>query len=162
MKMEVSNIKILAIDQASTVSGYSIWKDKLLASYGKIQSKDKDIIERMYEMYNQIKALIKNQKPDFVVLEGVQYQSNQKTYNQLSQLQGVLFSICLEKNIGFCIVEPSVWRQFSGVKGRVRAEQKLSAIEKIKELYGFDTEEDVAESILIGVWAINNVKKGAG
>jgi Holliday junction resolvasome RuvABC endonuclease subunit len=155
-------MRILSLDQSTTITGFSIWEDKILATYGTITSKEKDIIERLSEIYSEIKSLIQQHRPDFVVLEGVQFQSNQKTYNQLSQLQGVIFSILFEEDIGFCIVEPSVWRKYSDIKGRKRVEQKLSAIDKVKQQFSLDVNEDVAESILIGVWAVRNIQKGAG
>ena len=113
-------------------------------------------------MYFLIRDLLRQRSPDFVVLEGVQFQNNYKTYSQLSQMQGIVFSILFELDIGFCIIEPNSWRKFVDVKGRKRVEQKAAAIEKVKEVFGIDAEEDVAEAICIGLWGVNNVGKKEG
>ena len=76
-------MKIICLDQSTKVTGYSIWKNKELHSYGTLDAdpKEKKPIERMYQMYFKIKELIDDIKPDFVVIEGVQFQNNYKTYS---------------------------------------------------------------------------------
>lgn len=139
-----------------------MWENKILIDYGLLESnkKENNPIERMQQMYFLIKDNIIKNEPDFVVIEDVQFQSNYSTYHQLSQLQGVIFSLLYELNIGFTVVSPSAWRKFCEIKGRKRIEQKESAIQLVKKKYNIETSEDVCESILIGVWGISNIKAG--
>jgi len=155
-------IKILAIDQSTKCSGWSLWENKRLLEYGMLEAnkKEKNAIERMHEMYFLIKELIRTQNPNYVVVEHVQYQNNQKTYNQLSQLQGVIFSILFERNLGFTLIEPTAWKKFCNIQGRKRVEQKASTIQMVKDEYNLEVPEDIADSIGIGRWAVSNIKVG--
>jgi len=113
----------------------------------------------MKQMYDKIKGCLIKINPDFVVFENVQFQKNYGTFQQLSQLQGVLMSLLFERNIGFQIIEPTAWKAFCGVKGRKRTEQKANAIQLVKDKFNLYVSEDEADAILIGFWAINKILK---
>lgn len=153
-------MRILAIDQSTKISGFSLWKNNELVNYGIITSnlEEKNAIERMKQMYDEIKKLIKKTKPDFIVFENVQFQNSYETFQTLSQMQGVLMAYLFELNLGFQIIEPSSWRSFSKIKGRKRIEQKQNAINFVKEKFQIETSEDACEAILIGLWAVNKIK----
>jgi crossover junction endodeoxyribonuclease RuvC len=157
---EVIRIKILAIDQATKVSGYSVFKDKNLDTYGllKVNKEEKNPIERMKEMNDKIIALIDNVIPDYIVFENVQFQNNYGTFQQLSQLQGVIMAFLFSKDIGFTIIEPTAWKSFCCIKGRKREEQKANTQKFVKDKYKIDVSEDEADAIGIGYWSINNIK----
>ena len=114
----------------------------------------------MNKMYFLIKELIEKHNPDFVVIENVQYQNNFRTYNMLSQMQGIIFALLFELNLGFICIEPTAWKSFCSVQGRKRAEQKASIIQIVKDLYNINATEDEADAIGIGMWAIKNIKSG--
>jgi len=132
-----------------------------LVDYGTLQSnpKEENPIERMKQMYDNIKQCLDKYNPHFVVFENVQFQKNYGTFQQLSQLQGLIMALLFERNIGFQYVESTVWRAFCGVKGRKRAEQKASAIQMVKDKFNIEVSEDEADSIGIGIWAVNNISK---
>jgi Holliday junction resolvasome RuvABC endonuclease subunit len=109
-------------------------------------------------MTDGIKSLIKQTKPDYIVFENVQFQNNYGTFQQLSQLQGVIMAYLFETDIGFIIIEPSAWKSCCGIKGRKREEQKKNTQIYVKDKYGFDVSEDEADAIGIGTWAIKNIK----
>lgn len=154
------NIKIICLDQSTKITGYSIWDNKQLVDYGTLESnpKEKNPIERMKQQYDLIKKLFEDKNPDYIVIEDTQFQNNYKTYSQLSNLQGVIFSILFERNKPFTIIEPSAWKKFCSIKGRKRVEQKASTIQMVKEKFGLDISEDEADAIGIGIWAINKIK----
>lgn len=159
----VFKINILCLDQSTKITGYSLWnfEKKELLEYGIVSSdiKENEPLNRMRIMRERVIELLDKYKPDYVVLEQVQFQQNYRTYSQLSQLQGVLFSVLFEKNIGFCLVEPTKWKKYSNIKGRKRVEQKQDTIQKMKEKYNInDITEDMADSIGIGTWSVNNLK----
>jgi len=156
----VKDIKILAIDQSTKCTGWSLWKDEELSDYGLLESDktEKNPIERMQQMYFMIKDLIINRKPDYVVIESVQFQSNYRTYSQLSQMQGIIFSILFELDIGFNIIEATAWRKFCNIQGRKRIEQKASTIQMVRDRFVLNVGEDIADAIGIGCWAVNNIK----
>jgi Holliday junction resolvasome RuvABC endonuclease subunit len=158
--LEVNIIKILCLDQATKISGYSLFDNKKLITYGILQAneKEKNPIERMKQMNDKLAKLIDEIKPEFVVFEDTQFQNNYGTFQQLSQMQGILMNLLFERDIGFTIIQPSAWKSAAGVKGRKRIEQKSSAIQIVKNEFKIEPSEDEADAILIGVWAINNIK----
>lgn len=113
----------------------------------------------MREMYDKISELINTYEPDFIVFEDVQFQNNYGTFKQLSQLQGILMALLFERDIGFMTVEPTKWKSFCEIKGRKRVEQKANCIQMVKTKYKIEVSEDEADSIGIGVWAVNNLLK---
>ena len=110
-------------------------------------------------MYDKIKGCLIKINPDFVVFENVQFQKNYGTFQQLSQLQGLIMALLFERNIGFQYVESTAWRAFCGVKGKKRTEQKANAIQIVKDKFNLSVSDDEADAILIGFWAINKILK---
>lgn len=156
--------KILNLDQSTKITGYSIFNNNNLGTYGllKANEDEKNPIERLKEMNDKIIALIKDVRPDYVVFEHVQFQNNYGTFQLLSQLQGIIMADLFKVDLGFTIIEPTAWKSFCGIKGRRRAEQKLNTQKFVKEKYNADVSEDEADAIGIGYWAIHNlnVKNG--
>lgn len=158
---EVKNIKILAIDQSTKITGYSIWEDKKLINYGiiEVDQNEKNPIERMCQMYFLIKNLIDEIEPEFVTIEGIQFQRNYSTYSLLSQLQGLIFSILFERDMAFLLVEPTKWKSFCKIKGRKRIEQKANTIQMVKDKFNIEVSEDIADAIGIGLYTVNKILK---
>lgn len=154
-------IKFLCLDQATKISGYSVFEGKNLITYGtlEVDQKEKNPIERMKQMNDKIIELFDSLSPDFIVFEDVQFQQNYGTFQQLSQLQGVLMGYLFKTNIGFEIIQPSAWKSFCGIKGRKREEQKKNTQIFVKNKFGIDCTEDESDAIGIGVWTINHIKQ---
>lgn len=152
-------MKLLCLDQSTKITGYSVWRGKRLMSHGVINlSKINDKEERIYEMYTSIRELINKEKPDFLVIEDVQFQANQQVYKTLSQLQGLVISIAFDFGCGYLLVEPTVWKSYIGVKSRKRQEQKEETYKIVNKKYHIgDTTDDESDSIGIGMWASNNL-----
>jgi len=159
--LEGDNIIILSFDQSTKITGYSLFSNSKLIYYGTLQSDlcEKNPIERMKQMYENIKECIIKHNPDFVVFEDTQFQNNFSTFQQLSQMQGILLALLFEKNIGFLIIQPTAWKSFCGVKGKKRQQQKDSAIQIVRDKFNLSVSEDEADAILIGFWAINKILK---
>lgn len=141
------------------MTGFSVFDDRELIKYGlvEVDKKEKNAIERMKQMDEKIRVLIGKIKPDYIVFENVQFQKNYGTFQQLSQLQGVVMSCLFELNIGFTIIEPSAWKSCCGIKGRKRAEQKENTKIFVMNEFEIQASEDECDAIGIGVWAINNI-----
>lgn len=145
--------KILALDQSSKLTGWSLFEDNIYRDSGVIDKhKMSDAGERIGEMGIAICKKIKEIKPDCVIIEDVQAQSGVSTVILLSRLQGFILGWCYVHNIRTEIIKPSEWRsllhfkQGAGVK---RKELKEQGINYIKNKYGLDLSEDECESICI-------------
>jgi Holliday junction resolvasome RuvABC endonuclease subunit len=154
-------MKICCLDQSTKCTGFSFWKGRRLTKHGEIDlSKIRNKNERMEKMYLSIKKLLLSSKPDVVVIEETQFQSNPKVLRTLAQLQGLILALSYELGFGLIIVEPSMWKSYVGVKSRKREEQKAETMNIVKSRYKVgDIGEDESDSIAIGIWAIGNLVK---
>ena len=151
-------MRVLAFDQSTKVTGYSLFVDEKYSNSGVIDlSKNKDTVERSKQMAVDMCKVISDNKPDVVIIEEVAMQSNAQTLKLLARIQGVAIGFCAAHNIPLHILEPSKWRSALDFKqGRAvkREELKRQGLDFIKEKFGFDNfSEDRCEAICINVAA---------
>lgn len=154
-------IKIIAFDQASVNTAYSVWQDSELIRYGMVTA-DKKIKShlRLRQMSVKIADVIKQEQPDYVVFEDCQLQAgNAATFQVLCQLQGMIMALLYDAGVNFDVVRPSVWKSFIGVAKGKRDEQKAKTLDKIEELYQITLKQndDLADAIGIGHYAVNKL-----
>lgn len=145
--------KVLAFDQSTKVSAYSLFIDGEYVDVSVIDlSKMKDTPKRVRAMGVELCKVIEKYQPDSVVIEEVAQQSNALTLKLLARIQGIIIGFCAAHNIDTYIVEPSKWRstlkfrQGSGVKREALKEQ---GIKHVKDNYNLDLSEDECEAICI-------------
>lgn len=146
-------MKILAFDQSTKVSAYSLFIGNEYVENGCIDlHKMKDTSERVRAMGVELCKVIEKYNPDCVIIEEVAQQSNPLTLKLLARIQGVIIGFCAANNIETRIIEPSKWRSMLGFKqgsGVKRAELKAQAIAHVKNAYGLELSEDECEAICI-------------
>lgn len=163
---KTDSFRILAIDQATILSGWSLWDDKKIIAYGTFFADEKlSTIERLIQVRQWLIEMVKGNKPDLVLLEDIQLQdfhNNQKnktekydnvgivTFKILAKLQGVLEATLTELKVDYKIVHSASWRAELNIKGRSRVDKKRSAQFLIKDWYGINATEDEADAICIG------------
>lgn len=152
--------RVLGLDQATYVNGWSIFDGKELVKYGLFEANADEAIERAEDVKNWLINMINNWKPDLVALEGIQFQNNLgsqsigvTTFEALARFQGILMMTCRELKVPFEICHTQTWRSFCGVKGKARADKKKSAQLIVKSLYDVSVTNDAADAILIGKYA---------
>ena len=157
--------RAIGLDQATHITGYSIFDNEELIYAGTFEATAEDEIARDVQIQNWLIQLIHNWKPDIIGLEGIQLQQfNDKmvgvtTYQTLARLQGILMATCYDLKVDYMICPPATWRNHSGVKGRSRADKKRSMQNKIKEWFDITVSDDVADAIGIGKYINETHKK---
>lgn len=158
--------RVLALDQASHTTGYAIFDDTKLITSGTFEASGREEIERIASVKYWVLSMIGNWKPDVIGLEGIQFQEAIGTqhigvtvFETLAHLQGVLMILCYENKIKFEICPTNTWRHACGVKGRSRADKKRSMQNLVKEWYGVNVTDDVADAIGIGRYLAQKVNK---
>lgn len=157
--------RTLALDQATHLTGYSLFDNDNLIYAGVFQASKDDEIERDIEIKNWLIQMINNWNPDMIGLEDIQLQQiNGKTigvttYRTLARLQGVLLAACTEQGVDWVCCPPATWRSHCGVKGRTRNDKKRSMQNLIKEWFDITVSDDVADAIGIGKWVSEKVNK---
>lgn len=168
---EKDSKRILSIDQATKITGWSIFDNVKLIKYGLYETSFEEEAHRISEVKNWLINMINNWKPDLIQLEDIHYQrrfSDLKepddivgvtTFKALAHLQGVLINTAYEKGIDYKIVSPSTWRAHCGIKGKSKADKKKNAQLKVKDLYDVTVSNDEADAICIGKYGADTFVK---
>lgn len=147
---------ILALDQASQISGYSIFDNGQLIDSG-IFSVSGDLPKRLIKIRDKTKDLINKYHPDKVILEDIQMEEKQnnnvRTFKALAEVIGVLSAFLTENKINYECVLASTWRSELGIKGKVREVYKKNAQAYVEKCYQKKVSEDEADAICIGAYA---------
>ena len=150
-------IRVLALDQATKVTGYSIFDDGKLVKYGTFHTTSDDEVARCALVKNWFLSMLQNWRPDYVGIEGIQYQdevSGQKAsvtvFQTLARLQGILMETCYERKIEYTVCPTNTWRHHCGVTGKTRIDKKRSMQHKAKEWHDITVTDDEADAIGIG------------
>lgn len=157
--------RTLGLDQATHITGYSIFDNNELIYAGTFQTDEEDEIERDIQIKNWLIQLIQNNNIDIVGMEDIQLQQfNNKmvgvtTYRTLARLQGILMATCVEQKIDYVVCAPATWRAHCEVKGRTRSDKKKSMQMKVKEWFDITVSDDVADAIGIGKYTSETHKK---
>ena len=166
---KIDTQRILALDAATGITGYSIYDDGVLVSYGTYKTDTKqDSINRINEVKKWLITIIENWEPDFIGIENIQLQkygpggdqAQVKTFQTLANLQGVLLDTLFEKSIDGDLVYPSEWRKYCGISSgdSHRENKKKAAQEKVKLWYNQDCTQDEADAICIGKYFVHVLK----
>lgn len=152
--------KLLALDQASRVSGWSVWdKDtKKYVAHGHFTFDSPDFDTRLYRINRKVKSLIEEYDVDEVYLEDIQLQdgatNNVDTFKKLAEVLGTLCCLCVELDIKHTTVLNVVWFKACGLRGRQRPERKRAAQAHVLENFGIKATQDEADAICIGEYAM--------
>ena len=151
--------KILALDQSSHVSGFSIFENGKLVKFGKFEFNDKDMGARLSKIVQKVKSLISEENIDELIIEDIQLQrtvgDNVATFKILAEVIGVLYEMAYDIRIPISSVLASVWKSKLNIKGKDRSAQKKAAQEYVQTNFGIKATQDECDAICIGTYACN-------
>ena len=147
-------MRVMSFDQSTRVSGWSLFEDREYVCSGTVDMNKSKLgtSERSFEMAKRLWAILKEYKPDHLIIEDTQQQSNVKTVIILARLQGMIIGYAEAHKIKVHILLPSQWRAELHYKQgpKVKREDlKQQSIDFVKEKYGFNLSEDENEAICI-------------
>jgi len=163
---KIDTFRILALDAATNISGYSVYDDNTLVGYGTFKAdENKDVTARINEVKKWLEFAVNNWQPDQIIMENIQLQTFGKTsqvdlYQKLARLQGVLLDVCFEKDIYCDLAYATEWRHYCNVgEGIGRENKKKQAQDKVFTWYGLKCTQDEADAICIGKYACSKYNK---
>lgn len=165
---KIDTRRILALDAATNDTGYAIYDDEELVSYGVFKTDDLPLENKINQVKKWLLAAIKEWEIDFVGIENIQLQSfgpnssqmQVKTFQTLANLQGVLIDAIFESCIDHDLAYAVEWRKYCGVgEGTGRENKKKQAQNKVKLWYNQDCTQDEADAICIGKYFVHLLKK---
>ena len=146
--------RLLALDQATHITGWAVFDGKELVEHGLINAKQDDVGDRLYYIKKEIIKLLEQYNIDEVAFEDIQLQStvegNVKTFKRLAEVFGVLEELFAELKYPHTAILASSWKSTLGIKGRKRAEQKENAKKYAESTYNIKVTQDEADAICIG------------
>lgn len=148
-------MKTLALDQSSHITGYAVYDNAQLITYGYFNLTNPDIGKRLIKFKEKINELIQQYEAEEIAYEDITLQNGAvTTYKTLAFVIGVLNELIAEKKLKQQCILPSSWRHTCGIKGRVRKEQKANTIEYVNNKYNISATEDECDAICIGEHAV--------
>lgn len=158
-------MKIIALDASTKATGYAIFDNKKLETYGCITASSTDLIKRISKMITELEKILTHSGIDKIILEEVRPEfttTNLKTYKALMYLQAAIVFLIHEhfKNIEIDFTYPSEWRKICGIKtgaGVRRESLKEKDINFVKEQYGVTANDDICDAICIGHAYVNQL-----
>lgn len=155
--------RVLALDQATYVSGFSIYDNKELIRYGTFVTRLENEIKRDDAVRKWLISMVMNWQPDLIGFEDIQMQqlggkqiyggdnvTGIQTFKTLAHLQGILMETAFELDIPFVLCPTPTWRAHCGVKGKAKADKKKSMQLLVKQWFDISVTDDEADAIGIG------------
>ena len=149
--------RTMAIDQSSRTTGWAIYDNKNLVTFGHFSvPANKTIGQRLEAFYTRLKNLIETYNIEELFFEGIQYQNNAETYKKLAMIQGIVFYCSQILKIPCTELTPSHWRSIIKTKhkinfGKTRIEQKQQAQKFVQEYFKESPTEDECDAICLGL-----------
>lgn len=153
---------LLALDQSSRITGWSVFIDGELKEYGKFTLSQSDVGERLFSLREKVKELIDKYEIDELIFEDIQLQgnvsNNVKTFKVLAEVYGTIEELATELAIPHFSVLAVTWKAGLGIKGSSRAIQKAKAQEYVLNTYNAKVTSDEADAISIGAYWVGQDK----
>ena len=152
---------ILALDQASRTTGWSVFQENELVASGTFTYADDDFSLRLVKIRKKVIELIEQYNINKILLEDIQLQgqtNNVTTYKALAEVLGVLEELARELNIPHELVHSQTWKSVLDIKGRDRATQKRNAQAYVAATHGKKVSQDESDAICIGAAYIKSNK----
>lgn len=157
--VQVAN-NILALDQSSRTTGWAVFKDEQLYTYGHFTLTDSCEGVRLHKLREKVAELIMDYDIQELVFEDIymdgQHINNVSTFKKLAEVFGVVWELGLSLEMPTTPVLAGTWRSGLGIKGRTRPEQKRAAKEYVLNTYNKKATEDECDAICIGAHYIKN------
>lgn len=148
---------ILAFDQASRTSGYSVFDDQELIAHGTFTFTDSNLGMRLWKIRQKVEELYNKYLPDRIVYEDIQLQqgavNNVVTFKSLAEVFGIIYEYATELGVDNEAILSGTWRKGLGIVGNKRDIQKDNAKKWVLDNCGIRVVEDEADAICIGAYA---------
>jgi len=176
--------KILSIDASTNSIAFAVFEDKKLVMNGKINFEGKTVYQKVQDASRKLSEFFENVGGSTIVIEHTVFMNSPKTVSDLALVQGAILGAAGINKIPVAgSVNPITWQSFIGnkvlskiekkemadanpgksvawYKAREREARKQKTINFVNTYYDKSvSDDDVADAIAIGHWAINNWEK---
>jgi Holliday junction resolvasome RuvABC endonuclease subunit len=150
----------LALDLSTKSSGYAVFEDKKLIEYGCITAASTNVWHRIDKMIIELDKILQYYQFSHIYIEDVypeDVKGNLTVWKILTYLQGFVLHLLDKYNLKSTFLTASEWRSKCGIhtgRGIKRESLKAKDIAFVKNQFGLDVNDDVADAICIGCAAL--------
>ena len=149
-------MNIVGIDLDSKKIAAVLFVDGEFSQLLFFQTKNKNIDERLYELYKYFESMaIKHLKPDKVFIEDSIYVANYKTSKALSESIGNVKLLCRLNKIPFELVSNKTWKKEIVGNGNASKEDIKKFVLNQKPDF-IDEPQDIMDAYAICLWGVKN------
>ena len=178
-------IRVCSMDASTNSLAFAIFEDKKLIRSGKINFVGNTTYEKIGDAFAKVRAFFKSCAVDSVVIEHTVFMNSPRTAADLALIQGAILSAMWQSGISeIGSVSPITWQSYIGNKKLTKEEKLLvknqNPSKSLSWLKAYErnirkertikyvninydmkiSDNDVADAIAIGHWAINNWEIG--
>ena len=153
--------KMLALDTSSSKTGWAMFENSKYKKSGIINFDTNECKkkykgnpeQRLEDMCLAIINLLREYKPDIIVIEKLNVGRNMIAVRHLAKVIGVVYCYSILNDCFYYEIQTTQWRSQIGIqsKNRKRDDYKRLAIEYVKNTLGIDVTDDEADSICAGI-----------
>lgn len=146
----------MGLDPSTKATGVSVFADNKLIHYECITAGSANLYKRIDKMITELKRIITEFKIQYVYIEDVypeDVHNNIQIFKALTYLQGFILHLFDQYNLKSTFFTASEWRAKCGIRtgrGIKRESLKPKDIEFVKNQFGIEVNDDVADAIGIG------------
>ena len=154
-------MKVLGIDPGTLVMGYGVVAEEERAlshvANGTIAPPAGELAQRLTDLYDGIREVIRTYAPDAVVMESPFFAKNVMTTLKLGQVQGVVVLAATHAALASCSYTPMEVK--AAVAGYGKA-TKIQVREMVKRLLGIDgpLSLDASDALAVAICHINTAE----
>ena len=153
--------RLISLDTSSSKTGWACYENAVYKKSGVIDFDTKELKkryqgnseQRLEDMCLAIFNLLKEYKPDIIVIEKLNVGRNMVAVRHLAKVIGVVYCYSILNECFYYEIQPSQWRSQIGIQSTKKDRKilKQEAIEYVKNTLGIDVTDDEADSICAGV-----------
>ncbi len=149
-------MRILGIDPGFAIVGYGILDYEAnkfkVVEYGAITTEaSQEMNSRFKSIHDDLDEVIKRTKPDFMSIEALFFNSNQKTAINVAQARGVLLLAALNNGVRIFEYTPLQVKQAITGYGRADKNQVQQMVKMLLNLKEVPKPDDTADAIALAV-----------
>lgn len=157
MASRPKTVRILGIDPGYERCGFAVVEGGTALAHGVITTSKGDIADRLREIAEDLRAIIKKHKPDALVIEDLFFSKSVTTAMKVAMVRGVVMLLAAEAGLKILEVKPNEVKMALTGYGRADKKQMQEMVKVIFKLKTIPKPDDAADALAIAWCGSNRV-----
>lgn len=141
--------RILGIDPGYERCGFGVIESGKALAYGVITTPKGDIADRLREIADDLRAIMRQHKPDALVIEDLFFAKSVTTAMKVAQVRGVVMLLAAEAGMQILEVKPNEVKMALTGYGRADKKQMQEMVKVVFKLKTIPKPDDAADALAI-------------